>query len=364
MQVKDIIQFLERKAPPVFQENYDNSGLICGDREAECTGVLVCLDSVEAIIDEAIDKNCNLVVAHHPILFSGLKRITGKTYMERTIIKAIKNDVAIYAIHTNLDNVMSGVNQKFADTLGLQNTRILAPKNDTLNKLSFYVPMNDADQVKEALFSAGAGEIGNYSHCSFNVNGTGTFKANEHANPHVGQKNEVHSEAETKVEVLVGKHVLGKVVNALLEVHPYEEVAYDIYALLNSNSEIGSGMVGELETAMNREQFLNHLKSSMKTDLVRYTKSNKKMIKKVAICGGSGSFLLNNAKACGADAFVTGDFKYHQFFDAEGEIMICDIGHFESEQFTIALLGDWLTENFPKFAVHFTEINTNPVNYF
>ncbi len=364
MQVKDIIQFLEAKAPPVFQESYDNSGLICGDKNTECTGVLVCLDSIEAIIDEAIEKNCNLVVAHHPILFSGLKRITGKTYMERTIIKAIKNDIAIYAIHTNLDNMMSGVNKRFADALGLKNTKILVPKKDTLNKLSFYVPGKDAETVKNALFEAGAGEIGNYSHCSFNVDGTGTFKANDEANPHVGEKNQVHFEAETKVELVVTKHHLGAVVSALLSAHPYEEVAYDIYPILNTNKEIGSGMVGELETTMSQTEFLTHLKASMKTEMVRFTNSGKKDIKTVAICGGSGSFLLNNAKAIGADAFVTGDFKYHQFFDAENEIMICDIGHFESEQFTIELLGGWLTEKFPKFAVHFTEINTNPVNYF
>ncbi len=364
MQIKDIIDYLESLAPRSLQESYDNAGLIVGDKDLNCTGVLCCLDSTEAIVDEAINKGCNMIVAHHPIVFKGLKQINGKNYIERTIIKAIKNDIAIYAIHTNLDNVMHGVNGKIADMLGLINTRILAPGKDELIKLHTYVPSEHKASVMDALFSAGAGSIGDYDECSFSFEGQGSFRANENAQPFVGNKNERHYENEHKIEVIMAGRNQAKVVSALQQAHPYEEVAYDLIPLKNRDTTTGAGMVGELKSSMKTKDFLQFLKTTMQTDCVRHTTLIKDEINRVALCGGSGSFLLSSAKASGADVYITGDFKYHEFFDADNELIICDIGHFESEQFTIHLLGEKLTENFPKFAVHFAETKTNPVNYF
>ena len=363
MQLKDIIQFLEEKAHPSLQESYDNSGLICGHPSMEITGAIICLDSTEEIIDEAIRHGLNLVIAHHPIVFSGLKKLNGKNYIERTIIKAIKNDIAIYAIHTNLDNIIHGVNAKIAEKIGLINCRILSPMKNKLLKLSTYVPHEHAEKVKEALFNAGAGHIGNYSECSFSTQGEGTFKGGDGSNPVYGEKNIRLKAQETKIEVILESHKQHQVFRALQEAHPYEEVAYEIISLVNNFQETGAGMIGELAEEIDVQDFLKSLKTKMKTDCIRHTKLSSQGIKKVALCGGAGSFLLEDAKRAGADIFITGDFKYHQFFDADGSLVIADIGHYESEQFTIELLGDWLSEKFPTFALRLTENNTNPINY-
>lgn len=364
MKLKEIISALELLAPPALQQSYDNSGLIVGDKNAEIKGALICLDSTEAIIEEAISKKCNLVIAHHPIIFSGLKSITGKNYIERTILKAIKNDIAIYAIHTNLDNVQHGVNAKIGALLGIKNPRILAPKSGQLEKLVTYCPFKNTEDVMSALFSAGAGSIGNYSECSFSVSGKGTFKANQYANPFVGEINERHIEEENRIEVIFEAHKRSAVLTALQKVHPYEEVAYEVYATENAHQYIGAGMIGELEVELPLEVFFDKLKSTFKLKVIRHTEPLAKTVKKIAWCGGSGSFLLKSAIGKNADVFITGDFKYHDFFDHEKKLIIADIGHYESEQFTIDLLGDFLTEKFPKFAVHLTEVNTNPVNYY
>lgn len=363
MKIKDITNYLNSIAPLQIQESYDNAGLIVGNMNQEVTGVLVCLDSIEEIIDEAMSKGCNLIVAHHPIVFSGLKKFTGKNYIERCIIKAIKNDIAIYACHTNLDNMQDGVNKMISDRLGLVNTKILVPKGDQVYKLSVFCPKNAADQVRDAMFSQGAGHVGQYSECSYNSEGIGTFLGNEGTNPHVGEIGKRHHEPETKIEVIVSSWKKNNVINAMLNAHPYEEVAYDIHALENKMNTIGAGLIGELKEEMDTSTFLNSLKKNMKTNCVRHTKVHKQKILKVALCGGSGSFLLGAAMSSKADIFITGDFKYHQFFDADGKIIIADIGHFESEQFTIELLGEKLKEKFPNFAVHFTDVNTNPINY-
>jgi len=359
-----IIDRLERLAPPAYQESYDNSGLITGSPEMEITGAIICLDSTEPVIDEAIKAGYNLVIAHHPIVFSGIKKLNGKNYVERVMIKAIKNDIAIYAIHTNLDNVQNGVNKMICDRIGLSKTRILAPKSAILKKLVTYCPEKEADKIKNALFEAGAGNIGNYSECSFGVKGTGTFMGNDHSHPVIGQKGVRHSEAEERIEVVFESYLQAKIVGALKSVHSYEEVAYDIYQLDNQYQNIGSGMVGEFEQAMEKQQFLAHLKLVMQTGSIRYTSFNNNEIRKVAVCGGSGSFLLPNAIGAGADAFVTADFKYHQFFDSAGKIMITDIGHYESEQFTKELIYNFLKQNFTTFALRLSEHNTNPINYF
>lgn len=363
MLVKDITTIIEGFAPLTYQESYDNSGLIVGNATDEVTGVLICLDCIEEIIDEAITTNCNMVIAHHPIIFSGLKQLNGKNYIERTVIKAIKNNIAIYAVHTNLDNVKNGVSYKIAQKIGVKNCQILQPKKSLLSKIVVYCPVNKADDVRAVMFDAGAGSIGNYSDCSFNTEGIGTFKGEENAKPAVGEVGKAHQEKEARIETIVPSYLANKVVASMKAVHPYEEVAYDIFELQNKYENVGSGVVGELENEEEENLFLKRLKNDLKTDCIRYTDLLGKRIKKVAICGGSGSFLLADAIAAGADVFITGDFKYHQFFDAENKIIIADVGHYESEQHTSELIYEILNEKFPNFAVRLTEKNTNPVNY-
>jgi dinuclear metal center YbgI/SA1388 family protein len=364
MKVSDIISCIEKVAPPSYQESYDNSGLIVGDRNVAINGVLVCLDSTEDVVEEAISMGYNMIVAHHPIIFGGLKKINGNNYVERTIIKAIKNDIAIYAVHTNLDNVMRmGVNSKIAEKLGLENCSILSPKKGLLKKLYTYAPHAAADKVREALFAAGAGDIGNYSECSFSVEGIGTFKGSDESNPVIGERGIRHSEPEQKIEVILPAYRESAIISALFEAHPYEEVAYEIVSLDNSFNEIGSGLIGELQEPLDSLSFLHSLKEKMNCECVRHTEIHKKEIKKIALCGGSGSFLLKQAIGAGADVFVSADFKYHEFFDAEKRIIIADIGHFETEQFTIELICEIISQKFPTFALRQSSVKTNPLNY-
>ena len=364
MKIKNITTYLEKIAPLSYQENYDNSGLIVGNSSQEVTKILLCLDSIESVIDEAIEKGCELIIAHHPIVFKGLKKFNGKNYVEKVIIKAIKNNIAIYACHTNLDNILeNGVNQKIAKKLGLTNQKILSQKTEILSKLAVFVPEKNAEEVRNSLFEAGAGNIGNYVNCSFNSEGNGTFKASKNANPHVGEIGKTHIEKEIKVEVIFPKYLKFNILEFLFKTHPYEEVAYDIHPLQNNNQEVGAGIIGELEQEMDSIEFLKLVKTKMKTNCVRHTDICKTTIKKVAICGGSGSFLLQNSIQQNADIFITGDFKYHEFFDAENHLIIADIGHYESEQFTIELFREILETKFETIKFMETKINTNPINY-
>ena len=363
MKIKEITQFLEEIAPLNYQESYDNSGLIVGDENMQVTSVLVCLDSVEEVIEEAIENGCNLIIAHHPIIFSGLKKINGKNHIERTIIKSIKNDIAIYVIHTNLDNIIGGVSSKIADKLGLKNQQILSPKRDLLRKLEVYVPKENAEEVQNALFESGAGSIGDYKNCSFQSFGVGTFLASEDSSLKVGERGKQEIVEEIKIEVIFPKNIEKRMISEMKKVHPYEEVAYQIYILDNVFQDVGAGIIGELANEMDSTDFLEVVKNTMKTDCIRHTSLVKNKIKKVAVCGGSGSFLLKNAKGLGADIFITSDFKYHEFFNSENDIIIADIGHYESEQFTKELIYDLLINNFSRFAVLLSKINTNPINY-
>lgn len=362
-QIRDVTQYLETIAPRAYQESYDNAGLITGDPKAEVRGVLVSLDAIESVVDEAIEQDCNLIVAHHPIVFRGLKSLTGRNYVERTIIKAIKHDIAIYAIHTNLDNVYNGVNAKIAEKLGLQQTQVLVPKSQTLQKLTTFVPHKNAEAVVSALSRAGAGNIGNYQNCSFQISGTGTFQPNEQANPHIGEAGKLERVDEQRIEVILPNHLTSQVLRALREAHPYEEVAYYLHTLENENQEVGSGMIGQLPQAMPAADFLQHLKERMNLSVIRHTALIDRPIGKVAVCGGAGSFLLSSAIRQRADAYVSADFKYHEFFDAEGQLIIADIGHYESEVYTKELLRDFLCEKFVNFAVRLAEVTTNPVFY-
>lgn len=363
MKLKELCTSLEEWAPLAYQESYDNSGLIVGDLSAELTSVLVSLDCVEDVIEEAIAKGCNAIVSHHPIVFKGLKSFTGKNYVERTLIKAIKNDIALYAIHTNLDNIHTGVNKMLADKIGLINTRVLVPKKEVIKQLVTYAIPADADSIRNALFEIGAGALGEYSECSFTVSGSGTFKGSQNSNPVVGEKGIRTCQVEERIEILFPAFMESRVISVLKNSHSYEEVAYSVFNLSNENQNVGSGMIGELSIAENSLDFLGTLKNNLNADGIRYTSLVKNKIKKVAICGGSGSFLLQAAIRSGADVFITGDFKYHEFFDAENKIIIADVGHYESEQYTKDLIADFLSEKFPKFAVHLSEVNTNPINY-
>ena len=364
MKIKDIINVLEDTASPSLQESYDNAGLLTGNEQQECTGVVCSLDATEAVVDEAIDSNCNLIVAHHPIIFKGLKRITGKNYVERTVIKAIKNDIAVYAIHTNLDNIITGVNGRMADRLGLINRTILLPKTATLKKLYSFVPVEHAQNLRAALFDAGAGHIGNYSQCSFNIEGSGTFKGEEGTHPFTGVTGELHYEKEIKIEVIFPAWLEPKIIQALIAAHPYEEPAYDLVQLENKHQHIGSGLTGSLPQPMEEKAFLAFLKESFQLPVIRHTQLTGRPIQQVALCGGAGSFLISKALHAKTDIFISADIKYHEFFDADNRMVIADIGHFESEQYTVDLLHDILLEKFPTFAVLKTAVNTNPVFYY
>lgn len=363
MKLHELTNYLESLAPLAYQEDYDNSGLIVGRPDAEVNQALVSLDCTEAVVDEARATDCQVIISHHPIVFKGLKKLNGKTYVERVVEKAIKHNIAIYAIHTNLDHVQNGVNARICQTLGLTDCRILTPKMGLLKKLVTYAPLSHADKVRNALFTAGAGQIGNYSECSFNTDGTGTFTAGDGTEPFVGQKNIRQNEAEVKIETIYPANLENKILVALLMEHPYEEVAYDLYPLTNQFATVGAGMIGELAQPVDELTFLQSVKKQMNANAIRYTKLRNKPVKRVAVCGGSGSFLLKQAINAGADMFISADFKYHEFFDAEEKLVIADIGHFESEQFTQNLLVEIIRKKFANFAVRLTAINTNPIKY-
>ncbi len=363
MKLSTITQYLENLAPLSLQEAYDNSGLLLGSPDQVIKKALLSLDCTEAVLDEAIALGANLIISHHPLIFTGIKKITGANYVERVLIKAIKHDIALYAIHTNLDAIATGVNAKICEKLGLLNAQVLSPKKQVLRKLITFVPTEQATALREALFASGAGNVGNYSECSFNTEGYGTFKGAENTNPYVGDVGKQHNEPETRIECIYPIWLEKTILQTLFRHHPYEEVAYDLVTLENKHQDIGHGMIGELPTEIEAMDFLRSLKTKMLASNIRHTAIHQPKLKKVAVCGGSGSFLLPEAIAAGADVLITADFKYHQFFDAEDKIIIADIGHYETEQFTAELLLDKLSENFPTFAVHLSKVNTNPVHY-
>lgn len=364
MKLKELTQYLESVAPLSYQESYDNAGLIVGLPEMEIGQAIISLDCTEEVVDEAIALGANLIISHHPIVFKGLKKFRGSTYVERVVMKAIKHDIALYAIHTNLDNVLAGVNGKIAERLGLQAISILSQKEMAYRKLAVFIPHDHADVLRQALFAAGAGTIGLYSECSYNLEGYGTYKASEEAKPFSGKTGELHSEPELKIEVIYPIYKERAVLAAMYEHHPYEEVAYDIIQLQNKSSEIGAGVIGNLPIAMSEPDFLGFLKERMNATVIRHTALRGKTVQRVAVCGGAGGFLLQDAIKFGADAFITADYKYHEFFDAEGKTIIADIGHFESEQFTQELLLEIIQKKFSNFAVRLTGVDTNPIKYY
>lgn len=364
MKIKDIVEAIEMIAPRAFQEDYDNSGLIVGDKETEIKGILLSLDVTEELLDEAIEKGCNLIVSHHPIIFKGLKKLNGNNYVERCVIKAIKNEIALFACHTNLDNVLKrGVNQKIAKKLNLSNIEILAPKSNLLSKLIVYSPENEVDIIKKVMFENGAGIIGEYSECSYTSTGIGSFKPSESAKPSIGSANVTEKLVEVKIEVLVDTFKAEAILNGVKKVHSYEEVAYEIVPIGNINQDIGSGAIGYLPHPMSKIDFLKYVKENFNLKVIKFS-GDKNVIHKVAVCGGSGSFLTNTAKALRADAYITSDIKYHEFFDSENQMLLLDIGHYESEIYTLEIFYDIIREKMPNFAVIFCTTNTNSVQYY
>ena len=364
MLVQEVIDVLELWAPVSSQETYDNSGLIIGSHQKKINSVLICLDCTEAVVEEAINKNINFIIAHHPIIFKGLKKINGTNYVQRVVEKCIKNDIALYAIHTNLDNSFYGVNSEIASRLSLIKPSILRPKSNVLSKLLVYVPKENLKALDDAMFKAGAGNVGAYDQCHFRNDGVGTFRPNKNAVPFIGETNMRSEVNEFKVEYLVSNHLLNNVLKAMKSAHPYEEVAYDIISIDNSNNYEGSGMIGSLNDSIDEIEFIDLVKEKFNCSMIRHTKLLNKKIKNVAVCGGSGIFLLKDAIKKNADVFITSDVKYHDFFDVENQILLLDIGHYESEQFTKDLIYDMLTKKFTKFAIRLSKINTNPINYF
>lgn len=364
MIVQDVMNHLEAFTPLAYAEEFDNVGLLVGNRNMPVSGILVTLDTLEAVVDEAIEAKCNLIVSFHPIIFKGLKKLTGSTYVERVVMKAIKHDVAIYSMHTALDNAFHGVNDIICNQLELSNKQILIPQSQTIKKMTTFVPTEEIEQLRNALFQAGAGSIGNYDNCSFNIEGVGTFKGNEDSNPTKGEKGQIQYEKETQISVTYPKHLESQILKALFKTHSYEEVAYEITTLENKNQHIGLGMMGDLKNAMNETDFLNFIKNKMDTAHIRHSGFLNKKIKKVAVLGGSGSFAIEAAKNSGADAFITSDLKYHDFFNAEDTILLADIGHYESEQFTKNILVAYLTKKITNFAIVLSKTITNPVKYF
>ena len=364
MIVREVTDILEELAPLSYAEGFDNVGLLVGEPTTEVTGILVTLDTLEAVVEEAIAENCNLIISFHPIIFKGLKKITGATYVERVVIKAIQHGICIYSMHTALDNVQQGVNHKICEVLGIKNPKILLPQKGSIKKLVTYVPVAAADLLKKALFEVGGGSIGNYSHCSFSLEGTGSFKPEKNAEPTVGKKGEVNSEEETQLHISFPGYIQKQLLKALFEHHPYEEVAYELYTLENTNQQIGMGMIGELPTPMAEKEVLELIKDRMHAMGIRHSSLLGKKIHRVAVLGGSGAFAISAAKAQGADLFITADIKYHQFYEAENSMVIADIGHYESEQYTKNLLVDYLTKKIPNFAIALSKSITNPIKYY
>jgi dinuclear metal center YbgI/SA1388 family protein len=363
MKLSEFCSWLDNVIPLSFQESYDNSGIQVGLPEAEINSALLTIDITEEVIDEAVREKCNLIVSHHPLIFTGIKKITGRTATERIVIKALQENISIYSAHTNLDSTDFGVSRKMAEKIGLQNVNVLVPLKQKLLKLVTFIPVSHLDKVREAVFAAGAGVIGNYDQCGFTASGEGSFRAGENTNPFAGSRGSIHFEKELRFETILFAHLRDKVVKALIAAHPYEEVAYDLYQLENNNITAGLGCTGELQPSMPEEEFIKHVASVFGAKGVRFSRLTGRPVRRVALCGGSGASLLSDAIAAGADAFVTADIKYHNFFDAENRILMLDIGHFESEKFTTGILYDLIIKKFPKFAVRFSETNTNPINY-
>lgn len=361
--VNDLIGWFEEFAPQTLQEEYDNCGLQVGDKNTPITAVLLTLDITNEVVDEAIQYNCNVIVAHHPLIFKALKKITPENHIQNIIIRLIKNNISLFIAHTNIDNVIEGVNSQIADKLELTNRSVLLPLNNSFAKIITFIPEKHATKVQQALFEAGAGTIGNYDCCSFTSLGKGSFRAKTNANPFVGEVNKLHTEPEVRIEMIFPKYLQQNIIESLIQSHPYEEPAYDVLHLENANNRLGAGLVGWLPSPMDEIEFLEKMKKILHCEMIKHTKLRTKKISKVALCGGSGAFLIKNALNAKADIFITGDLKYHDYFEANESIVLADFGHFETEQYTKHIFYEIITKKMPKFVVRISETKTNPINY-
>ncbi len=363
MKIEAIVKHLEQMAPPYLKEEYDNVGLHTGTLQQETDGVLITLDVDERIVDEAIELNCGLIITHHPLVFGSLKRITGRTMQERCLIKAIRNDIAIYAIHTNIDNAALGLNHALATLLGVNNPNVLLPGVNKMSKVVTFCPPDHSDRVMAAMSAAGAGHIGNYDMCSFQTEGRGTFRALEGANPYVGELDALHGETELRIEMITPSAIVPHVVEAMKKSHPYEEVAYDVIPLSNPDLTTGSGAFGEISKPIGEEEFIQMVKEKLNVPVVRHTEHLARPINRLGVCGGSGAFLIQHAIDRKLDVLVTADVKYHQFGEASGKILLIDAGHYETEILVTSMIRDEIRKKFPTFACHITKRNTNPIRY-
>ncbi len=359
-----IIQLIENFAPKSYQESYDNSGLLVGEMSSEINGALLCLDITEEIIDEAVERNCNLIISHHPLVFKAIKRFSKDTYINRCLHKAIKNDIALYCCHTNIDSVRGGVSFKIAERLNLKNPKVLSPIQNDFVKLVVFAPVENYVEVADAMCEMGGGAIGNYDNCSFACDGIGTFRGNTASNPAIGNVGEITSVNERRIEVIIPRHKVVAAMQKVRSVHPYEEVGYDVYPLINSNPDVGLGVVGTLEKPMSTTDFLSFVAQRLDCKVIRHSQIIKNEISKVALCGGSGSEFVSKAISQKADIYLTADFKYHDFFVEKNLITIADIGHFEGEKYTLGIFYDIISKKMPNFAIHCTNKEQNPINYF
>ncbi|MDR3129421.1 MAG: Nif3-like dinuclear metal center hexameric protein [Tannerellaceae bacterium] len=361
--IREVLDVLEEFAPLALQESFDNTGIQVGEIGQEVKGVLLCVDVTEDVMDEALVKGCNLVIAHHPLLFKPVKSLRGTTYVERCVMKACKYDMVIYAAHTNLDNLRKGINGWLGKRIGLDNVHILSPKREGLVKVVTFVPSGHVQKVQDALFATGAGCVGNYDRCSFRHEGLGSFRAQEGAHPFLGKVGKEHVEREERIETVVPVHLQEKILQAVYAAHPYEEPVTDLYPLNNAWEEVGSGIWGDLSAEEDEREFLLRVKELFKIRCIKHSTLRGKPVRRVAVCGGSGAFLIKEAIACGADVLLTGEARYNDYHDVQNRLLLAVTGHYESEACTKDIFRTLLSEKFPTFALHLSEADVNPVKY-
>ena len=365
MTIKDVTTFLEQKFPLYLQEDFDNCGVQCGDVRQEISGAMVCFEMSEQVIDEAIDKGCNLVISHHPLMLKrGICKIVPTDRVGAMICKALAHNMVLYSMHTNIDSGEGGGNDAFAEKLRLRNVKVLEPHKGMYRKLVVFVPKENAETLKSALFAVGCGVQGNYDSCGYTLHGQGQFRPLEGANPHIGEENHLEHVDEERVEMIYPTGLQRAVVQAIYDNHPYEEPAFDLLPLENESRTIGLGRIGELPKELPVSDFLGYLKDNLGFIHCRYCGDETKMIRKVAVCGGGGSSFIDLAIASGADAYVSGDFKYHDFFKSYQKTLLVDIGHYEGEFFIKNIIFNLLNEKFSTFATLISKMESLEVKFF
>lgn len=362
--LRTLLACIEQWAPFSWQESYDNAGLILGDPDRNVTEALVCFDVTPEVVDEAVRIGAGLIVSHHPAIFKGIKRINPASRLGYMIKQSLCHDIAWCALHTNLDNTLNGVNSYLCEQLGLKDVQPLAPLQDIYGKLQVYVPEAYAEKLRQALAEAGCGAGARYDACSYSSRGEGRFRAGSQAHPFSGQIGELHCEAECKIECLYPLHKTRQVLDVLRTNHPYEEPAFDLLPLRNEATGQGAGAIGNLQESMQETELLDKLKELTGTHCIRHSGFRGRKIRRIALCGGSGGSFIGNACARQADAYITGDLKYHDFADAGSGTWLVDIGHFESEKFAMELIFRFIRKNFPNFAVSISEQARNPVSFY